>query len=49
MTRPLPPKKRKRCIPIYRPHAWHWDGYNEETHLLVLRCGRCYKFKIVKE
>jgi hypothetical protein len=47
MTRPLPPKNRKRCIPIYRPHAWHWHTHNEVDHILVLRCGRCFKYKVI--
>jgi hypothetical protein len=49
MTSPLPPRTRKRCIPIYRPHRWHWDSYSTETHVLVLRCSRCYKIKVIKD
>lgn len=41
-------KKRKRCIPLYRPHQWHWDNYNERDHVLTLRCGRCKRYKFLQ-
>jgi hypothetical protein len=44
-----PLRKHKRCIPVLRPHAWHWDGYNEIDHILMLRCGRCLKYKTVHD
>jgi hypothetical protein len=40
-------KKRKRCIPIYRPHSWHIYYENKKTGWLSLQCSRCKKIKVL--
>lgn len=40
--------RRRKCIPILRPHNWHWADYSEIDQILTVRCSRCLKYKVMR-